>query len=277
MAEAKSKKISAQERARQAALEEAKKIKAQREAKERRMKMIGLVAVVAVAIIVAVIVVLVLQTTNGPGFDEIEAKPTGAQESGALLIGQDLVVGGQPARGDDVVVLRVYSDYICPGCGSVEGRLGQRMEDMAAAGQIQLEIAPLVTLDGQSTTRYSSRATDAAMVVANYSPDKFLAFHKLLFANQPPEGSAGLSDDELKDLARQVEVPETTIERFGNDEFAEWIAYANSQAQKQPVQTTPSLWMGKSDSDLTLVKNPGSINLDRARQRVLAGQDLNQE
>jgi protein-disulfide isomerase len=148
---------------------------------------------------------------------------------------------------------------------------------MAAEGLIKLEIAPLAILDNSSTTRYSSRATDAAMVVATYAPEQFLAFHELLFARQPPQGGEGLSDEELKQLAVEVEVPQDVVDRIGQNEFAVWIDYANSKARKQPVQSTPSLWIGKSDSDLVLINNAGTVNLDRARQRVLAGQNPNEE
>ena len=59
-------------------------------------------------------------------------------------------------------------------------------------------------LDRASTTNYSSRALDAAAAVVDTAPGSFQAFHDLLYANQPEEGSAGLTDAQLLDYAVQA-------------------------------------------------------------------------
>ncbi|MDR2379209.1 MAG: thioredoxin domain-containing protein [Bifidobacteriaceae bacterium] len=256
---------------------EAERLKAVQAAKERRTKLIAVGAGLVVVVAIVVAVVLVLREATKSNFDEI-ARPLGANEAGALVIGQDLVVGGAPAEGDGVVVLRVYSDYMCPGCGAVERRLSAKFDELAASGKIKLEIQPVAFLDRFSLgTLYSTRATRAAMTVAQHAPDKFLAFHAKLFASdvQPAENSEGLTDERLVELAQEVGVGEDVTAKFADNEFAEWVDYATDQAQAQPVETTPSLWIGASDSDLTLIENPGAVNLDDAVAAVLAGQDPN--
>ncbi|MDR1634279.1 MAG: DsbA family protein [Bifidobacteriaceae bacterium] len=256
---------------------EAERLKAVQAAKERRTKLItiGIGAVVAVAVVVAV--VLVLRQSTESNYDEI-ARPKGAIEAGAIVIGQDLAAGGAPAEGEDVAVVRVYSDYICPGCGSLERRLGAKFEELAAAGKIKLELQPVAFLDSQSSPAgYSSRATNAAMIVANYAPDKFVAFHAKLFetGTQPDEGTEGLTAEQLVELAQGLGVPADVTDRFADSEFSSWVEYETSQAVADGVGTTPSLWVGKSDGNLTLITNPGTINLDDAIAKVLDGEDPN--
>ncbi|MDR1442865.1 MAG: thioredoxin domain-containing protein [Bifidobacteriaceae bacterium] len=264
---------------REAARAEAERLKAAQAAKERRVKLIAISAAVVVVIAAVVAVVFVIREANKSNFADVP-KPVGGNEAGVIVIGQDLAAGGTPAEGDEVVVLRMYSDYICPGCGSVERRLGSKLEELTADGKIKLEIAPVPFLDYMSNgTQYSTRATNAAMTVANYAPDKFMAFHAKLFETgiQPEENTDGLSDERLVELAQEVGVPEDVAAKFAAMEFIRWLDYSVQEARAQPVEGTPSMWIGKSDSDLTLIDNPSSINLDEAIADVLAGNDPNKE
>ncbi|MDR2348928.1 MAG: thioredoxin domain-containing protein [Bifidobacteriaceae bacterium] len=268
-------KAAARQEARQAARAEAERLKAAQAAKERRRRMIGLGIGLAVVLGAVIVVLLVLQNTKGEGYGSLD-KPLGANEAGSVVVGQDLKPGGEPASGGDVVVVRVYSDYMCPGCAATERRLGERLEELAAAGEIKLELQPVSFLDRLSQgTAYSTRSANAAATVAAYAPDQFLAFHSKLFESevQPAENSEGLSDEELVTLAQGVGVPEDVTARFANSEFAGWVDYSTVQAQNQPVKTTPSIWMGKSDSDLALVSSPGSFDIDQALANVRAGKD----
>ncbi|MDR3107449.1 MAG: DsbA family protein, partial [Bifidobacteriaceae bacterium] len=153
-----------------------------------------------------------------------------------------------------------------------------KFEELAADAKIKLELQPVAFLDRFSNgTQYSTRATRAAVTVAKYAPDKFLAFHARLFDSdvQPAENSDGLTDERLVELAQEVGVPAEVTNKFASDELAAWVDYATDQAQAQPVTTTPSMWIGKSDSKLTLINNPGAVNLDDAIAKVLAGEDPN--
>jgi protein-disulfide isomerase len=265
------------QRGREAARAEAERLKTVQAAKERRTKLIAVGIAVVVVVAVVIGVVLVVREATKSEFSTV-AKPKGANEAGSIVIGQDLSAGGAAAEGDDVVVLRVYSDYMCPGCAGVERRLGAKFEQLAAAGKVKLEIQPVSFLDRMSMgTAYSTRSASAAMTVANYAPDKFMAFHAKLFEKdiQPAENSEGLTDERLVELAQEVGVPADVTDKFKANEFAAWVDYATGKAQDQPVATTPSMWIGESDSDLTLIKDPGGVNLDSAIAAVLAGNDPN--
>ena len=53
------------------------------------------------------------------------------------------------------------------------------------------------------------RSASAFFAVAAADPDKAYAFMQALFANQPAEGSAGLTDEQIVDLAKQAGVSMT--------------------------------------------------------------------
>ncbi|MDR2381448.1 MAG: thioredoxin domain-containing protein [Bifidobacteriaceae bacterium] len=277
MAKAKRKppQVVAREQARQAARLEAERLKAAQAAKDRRRKLIGLGIGVVLLVAIVVVVILVLQETKQSTEDVI--RPTGGNDAGAIVIGQDLAAGGEPASGEDVVTVRIFSDYMCPYCGQAERRLKARLEELATAGEIRLELQVLPRLDSLSLgTEYSTRAANAAATVANYAPAQYLAFHSKLFESgiQPAEGSEGLSDEELIALAQEVGVPEDVTARFAAAEFEPWVSYANTEAYNQGVSSTPAMLIGLKESDLAAVSNPVQVDIDDAIAKVRAGEKL---
>ena len=95
----------------------------------------------------------------------------------------------------------LYIDFICPVCKNFEAQYNETLTKLRNEGKITVEYRPLGFLDSRSSTNYSSRAANAAACVVNESPEKYAAFVDALFAKQPAEGGAGLSDAELKKMA----------------------------------------------------------------------------
>ncbi|MDR2347159.1 MAG: DsbA family protein [Bifidobacteriaceae bacterium] len=263
----------AQRAAREAARQEVERLKAAQAAKERRTRIIGVAIGLVIVIAAAVVVILVQQSTSGSG--STGPRPLGANDAGAIVLGQDLQPGGAPAAGGDAVVIRIYADYLCPNCAEVERRLSASLENLASAGEITLEIQAVDFLARLSNgTEYPRRAANVAATIANYSPEHFLAFHSKLYEEgvQPDEGSDGLTDQRLVELAQEVGVPASVTDRFAASEFAEWVEYATAQAVADGVGGTPGIKMGASDSKLTLVNNPYTLNPDTAIARIRDGQ-----
>jgi protein-disulfide isomerase len=225
-----------------------------------------------VVVAAAIVVILVAQSTK----QSVAAakEPLGASDAGAIVIGQDLQPGGEPASGDGVVVVRLYSDYLCPNCAQVERRLAANLKARAAAGEIKLEIQAVDFLARFSNdTEYPKRAANAAATVANYAPEQFLAFHSKLYEDgiQPEEYTDGLTDERLAEVAQEVGVPKEVTDKFAAMEFEDWVRYATDQAVASGVGGTPSIKMGRSDSKLELVKDPYTLNPDLAIPRINDG------
>jgi protein-disulfide isomerase len=110
--------------------------------------------------------------------------------------------GGYLEFGTGAVIVDEYIDPMCPFCGQFEQTNGELLVAGVDSGDITLRVHSLTFLDRLSLgTNYSSRASAALTCQATLNPDKTLEFLSALFANQPHEQTAGLSDRQLADLA----------------------------------------------------------------------------
>ncbi len=140
--------------------------------------------IVAVVVVVAVVVgAAVLYFRNS---STAAVAPTyTATASGAVV-----------TAGTGKVVLDTYEDYLCPNCERFEQRDGAAIAAALNAGQITVRYHQIAILDaGTTPAGYSTRAANAALCAA--SAGIFPAYHAKLYASQPAEGSAGLTDDQL--------------------------------------------------------------------------------
>jgi protein-disulfide isomerase len=209
---------------------------------------------VAGIVIVAVLLVAIVFTIFRAAGEDPGAKPaasgpvvvpTGAVD-GALVVGQ----AGAPVK------VEVYLDYMCPYCGQFERANGDEIDRLIGAGTARLYLYPLAFLDEMSgETRYSTRAANAVATVYDQAPDKVLAFNNALFAYQPPEGSAGLSDDEIVGLAGQAGVPPAVSGDFDERTFEPWVAASTRKAFDAGLEGTPTVKINgvKFEGDLYTV------------------------
>jgi len=116
--------------------------------------------------------------------------------AGATPEGDGVVVGDGP------VLVDAFIDFQCPYCRRFELASGPALASMVTDHRISIAYHPMNFLDQASTTRYSTRAAAAAGCAADQ--DRFLDYMHALFVNQPPEGSAGLSDAELAALGQSA-------------------------------------------------------------------------
>lgn len=142
------------------------------------------VAVVALVAIVTVVVVVGNNQAVSPGTPPQSAIVNA--ETGAISIGS----------GQDTVA--TYVDFMCPACNSFEQTFGPSLEELASANKITLDIHPVAILDSASQgTKFSTRAANAMYCVAEASPEAAMPFLQGMFAQQPAELSAGLSDEQI--------------------------------------------------------------------------------
>lgn len=156
----------------------------------KRAKVAAIVVIVFVALTVAVYIVL--SRFSGP--------PTPRATSYPVAVDGVVVVAGQPTA---PVTLDVYEDYLCPYCERLETRSGGDIRTALNEGKVKVNYHALNLLETRSTPPgYSSLAADAALcaVPAGIWP----AFHERLFAEQPTEGSAGLTAAQLTQIGTDL-------------------------------------------------------------------------
>jgi protein-disulfide isomerase len=252
------------------AREKARLIREAQLKKDKRNKLlIGWGIVVAVVAILAVVALVVTTTMrqNAPIADQGPTPANGNAHGGiTLLANSDVVklqpttidaasVGEPPKTAPDTVVapgaeaeagkpvkVVLYIDFICPVCKNFEAQYNEQLTSLRNEGKISVEYRPLGFLDSRSSTNYSSRAANAAACVVNESPEKYAEFVDALFAKQPAEGSAGISDNDLKKMA--TDVGAKPIDSCVDDKtYRPYVKFTTKEAAAIGVTGTPTVFV----------------------------------
>jgi protein-disulfide isomerase len=181
---------------------------------------------VSVGLVVALVAVAVLVVTlnNQSSNPEPGQTPSAANidaDTGAILVGD----------GEDS--LDTYIDFMCPICNQFEQIYGETIAGMIDDGTITLGIHPISILDAKSQgTEFSTRAANAMYCVAVADADASLPFMNAMFANQPQEGTAGLTDEQILQIAGSAGV--TGIDSCVNDGV--YADYVTAMTEETPVK-----------------------------------------
>jgi protein-disulfide isomerase len=157
------------------------------------------------------------------------------------------VPAGAPADGDGIALgggsVRVdaYIDFLCPFCRMFEEVHGEALDKLVDTDMITLVYHPLGFLDRLSTTRYSTRAAAASGCASDGG--RFRECLYALYDNQPPEGSDGLSDEELIQLGFQVGLDESFGRCVLAGAYIDWVEYVTARAIARGVNGTPSVYV----------------------------------
>ena len=231
---------------REAAREQARVLREEQKKKDRRNKWIlqgGLI--LGSLAIIALVTVLIINGTRpaGPGpknmaSDGIQiGQGFVATSTPALESGED-PVPNDPDESGEVIDIQMYIDYQCPFCQQFELTNGTYLSGLVENGGATVEIHPIAILDNASQgTKYSSRATNAAACVANFAPNQFWDFNRVMFENQPAEGTTGLDDAALIALTGQAAVDnaEDVATCITDQTFKSWVSAARARALAGPI------------------------------------------
>jgi protein-disulfide isomerase len=177
------------------------------------------VAVVVALVLVAVLVVNLNQSSDDPG--EVPQAANVDFETGAINVG------------DGENTFETYIDFMCPVCNQFEQLYGPDIRKLVDDGTITLGIHPIAILDGRSQgTEFSTRAANAMYCVAVADGEAAVPFMEAMFANQPDEGTPGLTDAEILDIAAEVGVE--GIDDCVND--GKYSQFVTDMTAKTPVQ-----------------------------------------
>ncbi|KQZ85999.1 protein-disulfide isomerase [Microbacterium sp. Root166] len=178
---------------------------------------------VVVALVIAAVVVISLNN-NGGGDPEAGGTPTASNiesETGAILVG------------DGANRLDTYIDFMCPICNRFEQEFGPAIDDLVADGEITHGIHPIAILDNRSQgTEFSTRAANAMYCVAVSDAAASVPFMNAMFARQPAEGSPGLSNGQILEIAASVGVD--GIDSCVDDGI--YADYVTAMTEQTPVQ-----------------------------------------
>lgn len=219
----------------QAAQARAAAIRAEQERSERRRRnTIVVLAVVAVLALVAGIAIAVQSSRDTTGRAAVPPRHTS---------GYVVTVGAATAP----VTVDLYEDFQCPICNELEKADRTWVQQYLDAGKVRIRYHLMAFLDGASNGhRYSSRAFNAFAAVADTAGTTVAKkMHDLLYEHQPAEGTDGLTDAQLVDLAVQAGASRSAVTPLITGEtFQQWVVNATDQANKDGVTGTPTVRIG---------------------------------
>lgn len=201
------------------AREKSAALQAEAAAKARQRR----VVVVAATVISAIVVIVGASVLIRAAQQESEQKA--AVNTPANITDGAFVDGEASAP----VTIRVYSDFLCPVCRQFEEQNAGQIAAWVAEGKVKVEYKPIAILDRLSSDEYPTRAASAAFAVADAAPSSWVAFHKLLFENQPAENGPGLTDDQLVELAVRAGAEEAAVRP--NIESQKFAGFARKQTE----------------------------------------------
>lgn len=157
--------------------------------------------------------------------------PSAATELGAIPI------GSKDARKR----VDVYLDMHCADCRAWEASAGPTLDEAVSSGRARVVYHPLAFLDRDSSTRYSTRAAAAAGCASESGV--YVAYQRLLFANQPPVGE-GLSEQQLIELGRRVGAGEPFAACVRDGRFEPWVTKMTTREYTVGIKVTPTIQVG---------------------------------
>ncbi|MFF9011633.1 thioredoxin domain-containing protein [Streptomyces sp. NPDC014870] len=175
-----------------------RQVKAGRARRRRRVLTAG-GAVVALTLAVGAGIAI---GAGGSGADVAEGKPLVVPANATGKDGTLITVG----RPDAPTTLEVYEDMRCPSCAKFEQKLGPTLKNLADSGRARVDFHMAAFLDESLGGKGSKTSLAALGAALNESPDKFSAFHAVLYAAHPRDETDDVfgSTAKLLDLADKV-------------------------------------------------------------------------
>ncbi|QCU78788.1 hypothetical protein E7744_12040 [Citricoccus sp. SGAir0253] len=238
----------------------------QRRQEKRRSLMVRWGVVLGVVVVVAVVVGVIFMNSSrsipdaGPApsvgnehggvvmtsTTELASSDFGGQQVDASTVEVPESTGEQPTSvpgaeergaGDPAQVI-IYADANCVHCAQFEAENGEQINEWLDSGKATVEYRLLDFLDNPATGNYSSRAANAALCVAEESPEDYNAFVAEIFAGYTGEG---MDDDELKSMASGLGADIDGC--VDGNTYRPYVKYTGAQARAAGVVGTPTVWV----------------------------------
>jgi protein-disulfide isomerase len=214
----------------------------------------GLMVVAAVAIVAMLSVVgVAVYLANKPGGEPDPGKTTAGGSASAQPGGGDEKPPPDPSAGLTVgsgpVHVDIYVDYQCPPCSTFEASTGDILSSNISANRVTLAIHPVAFIDNRSKNNSATRA--AAAAASAHDGGKTLEFHNYLLEHQPPEDTAGPTDEDLARAGSSLGLGASFASCVTGGKRVAWVGQATSAAQTYGVSSVPAAYVDSKKIDAT--------------------------
>jgi protein-disulfide isomerase len=184
---------------------------------------------------------MVAVTGAGIGIQSARLRQPAGPTPQAVSVADGVVLGKTSAK----VTVDLYEDLQCPVCKQFEETAAPVLKEYIDGGKIKARFYVLNFLDRASSTLYSSRAANAAYCAADAGV--FLPFHELLFENQPAEGSAGLTDQQLIAFGKQAGATSDTFAQcVSSGKYRGFVNDVTDTSSRNGIAGTPTVLVNDS-------------------------------
>jgi protein-disulfide isomerase len=216
-------------------------------AAERRRKRTMLLTIIAIfAVVIAGLVGFGIWQTQKPKDVKVPAT--------AIDSGHGIPVSTGP------VTVDLYVDLLCPICKNFEDTAGPTLDQMVKDNKIKLVYHPIAILDHNTNpSGYSTRAGAATGCAADGG--KFFDFVKAMYAQQPAEGSAGLTDDQIVQIGAGVGLIDPAFAQCVRDgKYHSWMADNTNAAASKNINGTPTVFVNGKQIQATTDALTAAVN-----------------
>ena len=182
----------------------------------------------------------------------------GPPPSAITADGYGIIIGYPDAR----VRIEVYTEPQCPACARLQSQYGDEMAKYIASGELAVTYRPMTFIDGQTGTDYSAHVSNALFLAAGdgTTGTSFQTFVEDVWGHQQPEGSAGPSDPDLTDMARESGIGESHVSKIASAESGVAVAEMDSYNSARLSETagsggTPTVYDLVAEQQVELVDN----------------------
>ncbi|WP_113698667.1 DsbA family protein [Nonomuraea lactucae] len=156
-------------------------------------------------------------------------------------------------------VIDIYEDFQCPACRQLESVSGQTFKNLAAEGKAKVVYHPITIFSQEPTRSNSLRAGAAARCVADGK--QWMAYHDLLFENQPSETAEGFKIDQLLAWGKEAGVTSPDFQSCvtGQKHAKDQIAYTGQVQKSAKIQGTPTVKLNGVEMDNRVIFTPQEL------------------
>lgn len=180
------------------------------------------------------------QNTSDVEERDLSSLPPAPEEPDTTKTPPGIVDADKAATNGEPVQLVVFQDYECVHCADFENENAELLKKYVDAGKLDVEYRNLNFLDKATPDQYSSRAANAAYLVAEQvSADQFLEYSQEVFTHQ---GTGGLSNQELAEIAGKHGAS-VTAEDIDENTYRPMVDVATRESVTNGVAGTPTMFV----------------------------------
>jgi protein-disulfide isomerase len=143
----------------------------------------------------------------------------------------------------NIPTIDVYEDFQCPVCARFEAINGITLEKAIEEKKAKVVYHVLSFLGTESILAANASACAA-------DEDKFLAFHKAFYTNQPAENAGAINATFLKALGASIGITSEKFAKCVDDGgYYDWVKNVGEAGSKANVNSTPTVFVNGKEID----------------------------